>query len=201
MTGGVGNSCHEDLPPATSPLLILTSLLFVPFSCILRRVTCDRTQATEIGRQAATFLHTRQHCCYTGPKLRRLLAETFCNQEEEGVKTPTCVPCTDDPHHFFTDFTITTRSVLHKVGLTWDRKNGLLPGAVARGNNTLEEKQKRGRFPVVAKSCPPGCPETTPTTPLLGRSSSSWSCGLPQTGHSENPPPPMPDLHADVTRE
>ena len=59
VTGGVGNSCHEDLPPATSPLLILTSLLFVPFSCILRRVTCDRTEATEIGTwRAATFLHT-----------------------------------------------------------------------------------------------------------------------------------------------
>ena len=39
VTGGVGNSCHEDLPPPTSPLLILTFSLLpsVPFSCILRK--------------------------------------------------------------------------------------------------------------------------------------------------------------------
>ena len=53
VTGGEGSSCHEDLAPVSS-LLIFTSLLV--FSCILRRVTCGRTQATEIGRQAATFL-------------------------------------------------------------------------------------------------------------------------------------------------
>ena len=60
VTGGEGNSCHEDLE--VSSLLILAFSLG-PFSCILRRVTCDRTQATEIGRQAATFLHTlNTHC-------------------------------------------------------------------------------------------------------------------------------------------
>ena len=70
VTGGEGSSCHEDLAPVSS-LLIFTSLLV--FSCILRRVTCGRTQATEIGRQAATFL--TGNTAATAPKLlrRRLL--------------------------------------------------------------------------------------------------------------------------------
>ena len=114
---------------------------------------------------------------------------------------PVSLACTGDLLHLFflTNFTITTRSVLHKVGLTWDRKNGLLPGVAARGNNTLEEKQKRGRFPVVAKSRPPEDVLKRPPPP------SCWAAtagaGLPQLDRTfrESPSPLyVPDLHADV---
>ena len=166
----------------------------MPFSCILRGVTCDRRQATEIGRRAATFLDTRQHC--HGPLGAACFLQSPSVARRVGggcQKCHLCHSCT-----FYYGFHNHNKK-LHKPGLTWD---GEKTTPVARCNGQRKQRLfgNRNTLEVPDRFHPLDVLERPPPITLLLAWCSSWTCaGFPRPDIPRITPLLPADLHADVT--